>query len=132
MDTDYRTVAKGKEFDPVAGSEAAFENSPGPGDRWKKEAIFEYYGEYNVHHLQAFNFVLQPGWKYTQQDVASSGAACLLPHLSARSMPHCQLRIVGILYLAIKGILRKRRRVSAIPCHVDNHNGRILLMNKFD
>ncbi|KAK1456790.1 hypothetical protein CMEL01_16147 [Colletotrichum melonis] len=29
---------------PVAGSEAAFKNSPGPGDRWKKEAIFEYYG----------------------------------------------------------------------------------------
>lgn len=43
---------------PVACSEAAFKNSPRPGDRWKKEAIFEYYGEYDMHHLQAFNFVL--------------------------------------------------------------------------
>lgn len=34
--------------------------------------------------------------------------------------------------LAIKEILRKRRWVSAIPCHVDNHNGIILLANKFD
>ncbi|KAK1519040.1 uncharacterized protein CCOS01_11860 [Colletotrichum costaricense] len=39
------TIAQSrKEWDLIAGSEAAFKNSPGPGDRWKKEAIFEYYG----------------------------------------------------------------------------------------